>query len=117
MQFSLQSLEYDRLKDLIARYTATDATRELLHALNPSTDQDSLEHEHAITAEAMGYLRESRVAFQNIELLPAALHRLTIAGSTLEIAEIEAVQSFLNQAEGLRARWKDDREKFPLLAS
>src|SRR4029079_10631614 len=31
--------------------------------------------------------------------------------------EIEAVQSFLNQAEGLRARWKDDREKFPLLAS
>src|SRR5262245_48685601 len=117
MDFSLQSLEFDRLKDLIARYTSTDRARDLLAALDPSTDQTKLEDEHTITAEAMSYLRESRVAFQDIEVLPEALHKLTVAGSTLEISEIEAVQSFLNQAEGLRVRWKDDREKFPRLSA
>jgi len=117
MDSSVHALEYDRLKDLLARYTSTEAARELLRSLAPSTDQASLEEEHAITAEAMSYLREFRVAFNNIELLPEALHKLTSIGSTLEIAEIEAVQSFLSQVEGLRVRWKDDREKFPRLAA
>jgi DNA mismatch repair protein MutS2 len=117
VDFSVHSLEYDRLKDLIARYTATDAARDLLAALRPSTDEASLEDEHTITAEAMSYLREWRVPFNDIALLSEALHKLTIAGSLLEIPEIEAVQSFLNQIEGLRIRWKDDREKFPRLAA
>ena len=117
MDSSVHALEYDRLKDLLARYTSTEAARVLLRSLAPSTDQASLEEEHAITAEAMSYLREFRVAFNNIELLPEALHKLTSIGSTLEIAEIEAVQSFLSQVEGLRVRWKDDREKFPRLAA
>ena len=117
MDSSVRALEYDRLKDLLARYTSTDAARELLRALAPSTDHAALEDEHAITAEAMSYLREFRVAFNDIALLPEALHKLTSAGSTLEIAEIEAVQSFLSQVEGLRVRWKDDRERFPRLAA
>ncbi len=117
MDFSLQALEYDRLKDLISRYTSTGSARDLLATLAPSADQSALEEEHTITAEAMSYLRESRVGFQDIELLPGALHKLEITGSTLEISEIEAVQSFLNLAEGLRIRWKDDREKFPRLSS
>src|SRR5207237_542695 len=83
----------------------------------PSTDETGLEEEHAITAEAMTYLRESKIAFNDVPLLPDALHKLTIAGSMLEIVEIEAVQSFLSQIEGLRVRWKDEREKFPRLAA
>src|SRR5215813_2121815 len=97
MDSSVHALEYDRLKDLLARYTSTEAARELLRSLAPSTDQAALEDEHAITAEAMSYLREFRVAFNDIEQLPEALHKLTSLGSTLEIAEIEAVQSFLSQ--------------------
>ncbi len=117
MDFSLHSLEYDRLKDLLARYTSTDAARELLSLVQPSTDGPSLDEEHAITAEAMTYLREFRVGFSNIELLSGALHKLTVTGSILEVPEIEAVQSFLSMLEGLRVRWKDDRERFPRLAA
>ena len=116
MEFSLQSLEFDRLKDVIARYTSTSGARELLAQLNPSTNQASLEEEHAITAEAMLYLRESRVGFHNVEFLHEAIHKLTITGSILEISEIEAIKAFLSQVEGLRVRWKDEREMFPLLA-
>jgi DNA mismatch repair protein MutS2 len=117
MDFSLHSLEYDRLKELLGRFLSTDAARAVLQDLQPSTDVVSLEEEHTITAEAMNYLREFRVAFSDIALLSEALDKLTIAGASLEIPEIEAIQSFLSQVEGLRVRWHDQREQFPRLAA
>ena len=116
MDFSLDALEYTRLKELLGRYVSTDAARQLLAELAPIVDQEKLDSEHSITAEAMSYLREYRVPFNDIPLLTPALEKLGLAGSTLEIGEIEAVQSFLSHAEGLRMRWKDEREKFPRLA-
>ncbi len=116
MNFSLDSLEYYRLKELLGRYVATEAGRYALDDLTPVAESDLLESEHAITAEAMAYLREQRVPFNDVALLSPALDKLTIAGSVLEIGEIEAIQSFLSQVEGLRIRWKEEREKFPKLA-
>jgi DNA mismatch repair protein MutS2 len=116
MDFSLDALEYYRLKELIGRYLSTMAARHALDELSPMLDEAKLEAEHTITAEAMQYLREYRVPFNDIALLPQALDKLAIAGSLLEIPEIEAIQSFLAQIEGLRLRWKEEREKFPALA-
>src|SRR5438552_15379729 len=116
MNFSLDALEYHRLKDLLERYVSTDAGREKLGDLEPIVDEQKLESEHAITSEAMSYLREHRVPFNDIPLLSPALEKLTIAGATLEIHEIEAIQSFLSHVEGLRVRWREEREKFPKLA-
>jgi DNA mismatch repair protein MutS2 len=116
MNFSLDALEYYRLKDLLGRYVSTDAGRFALDELAPMTDEQKLDSEHAITAEAMSYLREHRVPFNDIPLLGQALEKLAIAGTTLEIPEIEAVQSFLSHVEGLRVRWKEEREKSPKLA-
>jgi len=116
MNFSLEALEYYRLKELLGRYVSSDAARHALDELEPGVHAEKLDNEHAITSEAMEYLREHRVPFQNIELLPQAVEKLAVSGSILEIPEIEAIQSFLSHAEGLRVRWKDDREKFPKLA-
>src|SRR5215471_13137205 len=116
MDFSLDALEYHRLKDLLGRYVSTDGGRAALEELEPITDEQKLETEHAVTAEAMSYLREHRVPFNDIPLLGQALEKLVIAGATLEIPEIEAIQSFLSHVEGLRVRWRDEREKFPRLA-
>jgi len=116
MDFSLDALEYHRLKELLGRYVSTDAGRLALAGLSPMLDEQKLDAEHAITAEAMAYLREHRVPFNDIALLFQALEKLSVAGSSLEIAEIEAIQSFLSQVEGLRLRWKEEREKFPKLA-
>src|SRR5881397_2046646 len=116
MDFSLEALEYYRLKDLLGRYVSTEAGRFALDDLNPITDEQKLEAEHAITAEAMSYLREHRVPFHDVPMLGQVLEKLSVAGSSLEIAEIEAIQSFLSQVEGLRIRWKEEREKFPKLA-
>src|ERR1051325_9738727 len=116
MDFSVNALEYHRLKDLLGRYLATDAARAVLSGVAPIVDQQKLDAEHAITAEAMSYLREHRVPFTDIPLLSEALDKLTIAGTTLEIPEIEAIQSFLSQVEGLRARWREERSEFPRLS-
>src|SRR3989441_11313229 len=116
MDFSLDALEYYRLKDLLGRYLSTDAGRFALDELAPMLDEQKLEAEHAITAEAMLYLREHRVPFNDIPLLGQALEKLAIVGTTLEIPEIEAIQSFLSHVEGLRVRWKEEREKFPKLS-
>src|SRR5438874_6666353 len=105
MDFSLAALEYDRLKDLLGRYVSTTAARQVLQALSPSLDREKLELEHTITAEAMKYLRENRVPFNDIALLSQAIEKLTLTGSILEIAEIEAIQAFLSHSEGLRVRW------------
>ena len=115
MDFSLDALEYYRLKELLGRYVSTIAARHALDELEPMLDEEKLGVEHAVTAEAMQYLREQRVPFNDVALLPQALEKLTISGSVLEVAEIEAIQSFLSHTEGLRVRWREDREKFPLL--
>src|SRR5215471_15068583 len=116
MDYSLEALEYYRLKDLLGRYVSTVAGHHLLDELEPTQDQEKLIAEHAITAEGMQYLREHRVPFHDIALLPQALDKLTVAGAVLEVQEIEAIQSFLSHTEGLRIRWREDREKFPKLA-
>src|SRR5881296_1195905 len=116
MDFSLDALEYYRLKDLVGRYISTEAGKIALDELAPTADEQKLEYEHAITAEAISYLREHRVPFQDIALLGQVLEKLSVEGVMLEIPEIEAIQVFVAQVEGLRVRWKEDREKFPKLA-
>ena len=57
MDFSLEALEYYRLKDLLGRYVSTEAGRFALDDLAPIADGQKLAAEHAITAEAMSRLR------------------------------------------------------------
>src|SRR5262249_34710015 len=116
MNFSLDALEFGRLKNLLARYVSTDDARTAVQAIAPSLDREFLESEHAINTEAMAYLREHRVPFNEIPFLVEAIDKLSVSGSLLEIPEVEAVQTFLSQIESLRVRWKDEVEAFPKLA-
>jgi DNA mismatch repair protein MutS2 len=116
MNFSLVPLEFERLKNLISRYLSTADARSLLDKVVPGSDVKELDAEHELTAEAMQYLREHRVPFNDVPFLDQAIEKLGVTGSSLEIPEIEAVQTFLSQAEGLRFRWKEEVEHFPRLA-
>ena len=67
MDFSLEPLEYDRLKKLIGRYIRGSAAQGLLAAMRPTTDQQDLESRHALNGEAMEYLGENRVPFADLQ--------------------------------------------------
>ncbi len=116
MDFSLEPLEYDRLKKLLEPYVRTPGGRARLDDLKPVTSKDTLRAQHALNREAMVYLRDHRLGFGDITLLPSVVDRLSLAGVTLGIEEVEAVAQFLTEAESLRTRWKEDAHDFPLLA-
>jgi DNA mismatch repair protein MutS2 len=116
MNVSLDALEFERLKKLLGRYLSTDDGKILLATLAPSANLQELETEHTLVAEAMAFLRVQRVPFREVPLLAPAIEKLAVAGSRLEIEEIEAVQAFLGHIEGLRVRWKDEAEAYPNLA-
>jgi len=116
MNFSFNALEFERLKHLLSRYVSTEDARSAIAEIAPTTEIAELESVHELTAEAMAYLRVNRVPFRNIEFLAEAMEKLRVAGTALEIPEIEAVQSFLGHIEGFRGRWKDDALAFPRLA-
>ncbi len=117
MDFSLGPLEYGQLKTLLGRYISSEGGRELIAGLEPTTDRKSLEVQHELNREAMEYLRDHRVSFPDLPMLPALLTKLALAGSTLEIVEIEAVGNFLALAESFRKRFKGETGDFPLLAA
>jgi DNA mismatch repair protein MutS2 len=116
MAFSFNALEFERLKNLLSRFVSSEDARSAIAVIQPSTEISELESEHELTAEAMAYLRVNRVPFREIQFLAEAMEKIQVAGSSLEIPEIEAVQSFLVHIEGLRTRWKDEAAAFPRLS-
>ena len=115
-EFSLESLEFPRLKELLARYVGSGMGRGRLDQLRPTNNLASLERRHALNREAMRYLRENRVGFADVPLLGTLLPRLELAGSTLEIFEVASVRDFLLEVAGFRTRWSGDVAEYPLLA-
>src|SRR5580765_1172202 len=95
MAYSFSALEFERLRSLLSRYVSSVDARSAIAEIQPFTEIPELESEHELTAEAM--------------------EKLAVAGTALEIPEIEAVQSFLIHIEGLRTRWKDDAAAYPRL--
>src|SRR5678816_4548529 len=100
MSFSFHTLEFERLKQLLSRYVSTEDARSAIAEIVPSVELPELEATHELNAEAMSYLRANRVPFHHIEFLSEAMDKLQVAGTSLEIPEIEAVQSFLAHIEG-----------------
>jgi dsDNA-specific endonuclease/ATPase MutS2 len=115
MAYSTVPLEFERLKNLLARYVSSEDARSAIAAIAPSTEISELESEHELTAEAMSYLRVNRIPFREIQFLAEAMEKLKVAGTALEIPEIEAIQSFLIHIEGLRTRWKEEAAAYPRL--
>jgi DNA mismatch repair protein MutS2 len=116
MNFSFAALEFEKLKALLSRFVSSEDARSVIADIAPYSEIGELESDHAMTAEAMAYLRVNRVAFRGIEFLAEAMEKLQVAGSSLEIPEIEAVQNFLAHIEGLRVRWKDESAAYPALS-
>lgn len=115
MTFSLEPLEYDRLKDVIGRYLSGPPARRLLEDGSPSRDRKDLQARHERVREAMAYLRDRTIRFPDIPALPAVLDRLGPGGITLSIPEIEAVQELVADVVALKAALSETASEFPLV--
>ena len=120
-QSSLELLEYDELKALIARQISSTAARRLLDRLEPSKDRRALETAHAETEEARVLLDESAgqkgftIRFSGLPEIDQGLARLGIEGASLDGKEIYDILQWLDRAAEVRVAIQGANERFPLL--
>lgn len=120
-------LEFEALRELMARYIASPLGRAELDKMHPRTDRRELEEDLAEAEEATQYLRAAsrphpagrgaaiRINFSSIPDLTDPVHKLRIEGATLDPKEISDVLGFLDRAADARSILQSVTERFPRL--
>ena len=129
MQSSADTLEFEALRRLVARYTSSPLGREKLALINPHTDRARLEADLAEAEEATLYLRSAakpqpaargaaiRIDFNQLPDLEATVQKLRIEGATLDPKEIFDVIALLDRAADAKSILNAVAERFPLLGA
>jgi DNA mismatch repair protein MutS2 len=110
-------LEFDRLKEIVSRFTTCAPGRRSTEALAPQQDVAALDAEFALVREAVAYLRAgSELGFGSLADPEQWLARLALPASVLSIAELLDVASLAETVHGVRQAFKSDAPKYPRLA-
>jgi DNA mismatch repair protein MutS2 len=129
MRSSAPVLEFEGVRDLIARYISTDMGRRELDKLEPRQDRESLEPDLAEAGEAIEYLRTAsrpqtaargaaiRLDFGGLPDTEPAVHKLRIEGASLEPREIFGVFALLDRAADAKSLLAAASPRFPLLGT
>lgn len=125
---SAELLQFEELKDLLARYAGSSAGRDLVAALQPHSDLLALESDLAEAGEAIAYLREVsgaqtaasgaaiRLRFDQVRDISDAVRILKVEGASLEGRQILDLFQTLALAGEYRAILLSLAARFPRLA-
>src|ERR1700735_4972337 len=112
-----QVLEFDRLKDIVSRYSTCAPGRRATLGLRTSQDVAALEAEFALVREGVAYFRAgSEFGFGSLADHEAWLARLIFPGSILVPAELLDVASLMDTAHAVRQAFKEVAAKYPRLS-
>jgi len=110
-------LEFDKLREILRRYTTCAPGRRAVEQLAPATQLARLETAFALTREAIAYLRAgSELGFGALADPEAWLARLDAPGAVLSPAELLDAASLLDTIAGLKQSFRAEAARFPLLA-
>jgi DNA mismatch repair protein MutS2 len=116
MRSAEQVLEFDRLKDIVSRYTTCAPGRRATLELDTRQDAAALDAEFALVREGVAYFRAgSEFGFGSLADPEAWLARLVIPGSILVPAELLDVASLMDTAQAVRQSFKGEAAKYPRL--
>ncbi len=127
--FSADLLEYETLRELLARYIQSPLGMAELEAVAPHTDRAALESTLADVAEALDYNRNAtqpqtagrgailRIRFDAVPGIEKAVALLRIEGAGLEARQIYDLTSLLEQAGEIRAVLTAVDTRYPRLAA
>ena len=116
MRSAEQLLEFDRLKDIVSRYTTCAPGRRATLGLQICQDAEALDAEFALVREGVAYFRAgSEFGFGSLADPEAWLARLVIPGSILVPAELLDVASLMDAAHAVRQAFKGEAAKYPRL--
>ena len=110
-------LEFDKLRELLRLRTTCAPGRRVIDALEVSTNRAGLENTFALIREAREWLRLAReLGFGALADPETWMARLEAPGTVLEAAEFLDAGSLLETAGWLKQQFREDTDKFPLLA-
>ncbi|MGI8958572.1 MAG: endonuclease MutS2 [Bryobacteraceae bacterium] len=129
MPFSSTSLlQFDELKELLAKYAGSASGRALVFALTPHNNRFALDSDLAEAGEAIGYLREVagaqesargaaiRLRFDQLRDVDVAVRTLRVEGASLEGREIVDLLHTLSLAGEYRGLLGAVATRYPRLA-
>ena len=120
---SIELLQFDELRDLLARYAGSDAGRELVYELEPHSNRGLLEADLAEAGEAIHYSHEildgslTRLRFDQLPSVEASVRILKVEGAALDARQIQDLFSTLAVAGEYRSVLQKLTGRFPLLAA
>src|SRR5262245_27638743 len=129
MKTSATVLEFEPLRDLLARYIYSPMGRRELEKIAPHSDKQQLTEDLAEAGEAIAYLRLAarpqpaargaaiRVDFGGLPDVETAVHKLRIEGASLEPKEIFDVFALLDRAADAKSVLTAAAERFPRLGA
>jgi DNA mismatch repair protein MutS2 len=129
MNTSAQLLEFDRLRQLLARYVSSVPGGVELAKLEPMQDRAAVERALADAGEAIEYLNASarphaaargaavRLRFGSLPDATVSIAKLKIEGSSLEALEILALTELLDRASDIRSILLAVALRFPKLGA
>jgi DNA mismatch repair protein MutS2 len=110
-------LEFDKLRELLRQRTTCAPGRRAIEALAFSQDTGFLQEQFALTREAREWLRSGNdLGFGGFADPESWLGRIEGPGVTLEAAELLDAASLLETSSWLRAQFREEAAKFPLLS-
>lgn len=127
MKFSAEVLEFEPLRELLARFVYSPLGRRELAKVQPHADAERLAEDLAETGEAIEYLRIAarpqpaargaaiRVDFSGLPDVEAAVQKLRIEGAGLEPKEIFDLFALLDRAADAKSVLTAAAERFPRL--
>lgn len=126
---SADLLEFEALRSVVGRYIGSAQGQMELDRVAPHTDRPLLEETHAITGEAIEYLKTAnrpktaargsvvRLRFTGIPDLQVAAQKLRIEGAVLDGREIFDLMSLIDRAGDARMLLTAVSDIFPRLAA
>jgi DNA mismatch repair protein MutS2 len=121
-------LEFEALRELVARYVASPLGLALLREAAPHTDRERVEQALADVAEAIEYVQAAskphpavrgaavRIRFDSLSDPTEALQKLRIEGTVLEAKEILQLTGLMDLASDVKRLLGSVAERFPRLA-
>jgi DNA mismatch repair protein MutS2 len=111
-------LEFDKLRELLRLRTTCASGKRVIDALEVSTNRAQLESAFALIGEAREWLRLGReLGFGALADPETWMARLEAPGTVLEAAEFLDAGSLLETSGWLKQQFREDTDKFPLLAA
>jgi DNA mismatch repair protein MutS2 len=111
-------LEFDKLRELLRLRTTCAPGRRTIDLLEVGRNRSALERTFALIREAREWLRLGRELGFGALTDPAEwLERLEAPGAVLEAKEFLDANSLLETAGWLKQQFREDADKFPLLAT